>query len=55
MPHMNSLRSAGLPAGLVARATWLRRAGVAGFVFFLVKGLLWLALPAFLAALQWVE
>jgi len=23
--------------------TWLKRLGVAGFVFFLVKGLLWLA------------
>ncbi|MBI3774045.1 MAG: hypothetical protein HY273_00555 [Gammaproteobacteria bacterium] len=24
---------------------WLRRLGVAGFVFFLVKGLLWLTVP----------
>lgn len=24
---------------------WLRRAGIAGFWFFLVKGLLWLAAP----------
>lgn len=24
---------------------WLRRLGVAGFVFFLVKGLLWLIVP----------
>ncbi len=28
--------------------TWLRRVGVAGFVFFLVKGLLWLLLPLLL-------
>jgi hypothetical protein len=26
----------------------LKRVGVAGFLFFLVKGLLWLAIPAFL-------
>jgi hypothetical protein len=26
--------------------SWLRRFGVAGFVFFLVKGLLWLIVPA---------
>lgn len=24
---------------------WLRRVGVAGFIFFLVKGLLWLMVP----------
>lgn len=27
---------------------WWRRLGIAGFIFFLVKGLLWLALPVFL-------
>ena len=27
---------------------WLKRLGVAGFLFFLIKGLLWLALPALL-------
>jgi hypothetical protein len=26
-------------------APWLRRLGLAGFLFFLVKGLLWLAVP----------
>lgn len=25
---------------------WLKRLGVAGFLFFLVKGLLWLIVPA---------
>lgn len=25
---------------------WLRRLGVAGFLFFLIKGLLWLIVPA---------
>ena len=27
---------------------WLRRAGLAGFLFFLIKGLLWLVVPALL-------
>lgn len=27
---------------------WLKRIGIAGFLFFLAKGLLWLSLPAFL-------
>jgi hypothetical protein len=30
-------------------ASWLKRFGVAGFVFFLVKGLLWLIVPAVIA------
>jgi len=25
---------------------WIRRVGVAGFLFFFIKGLLWLAVPA---------
>jgi hypothetical protein len=29
--------------------SWLKRFGVAGFVFFLVKGLLWLIVPALIA------
>jgi hypothetical protein len=29
---------------------WLKRLGVAGFLFFLIKGLLWLIVPA---ALVW--
>jgi hypothetical protein len=28
---------------------WLKRIGVAGFVFFLIKGLLWLLLPGLIA------
>lgn len=28
---------------------WLGRLGVVGFLFFLVKGLLWLAIPALIA------
>lgn len=27
---------------------WLKRFGVAGFLFFLIKGLLWLTVPALL-------
>jgi hypothetical protein len=33
------------------QAVWLKRAGVGGFLFFLIKGLLWLTVPALLAAL----
>jgi len=29
-------------------AKWIKRFGVAGFMFFLVKGLLWLIVPAML-------
>jgi hypothetical protein len=32
-------------------ATWLKRFGAAGFLFFLVKGLLWLTVPALLVFL----
>jgi hypothetical protein len=32
--------------------TWIRRFGAAGFVFFLVKGLLWLIVPAAVAYLS---
>jgi DMSO reductase anchor subunit len=31
--------------------SWLQRLGVAGFLFFLIKGLLWLAVPGLLAYL----
>lgn len=29
--------------------TWIKRFGAAGFIFFLVKGLLWLIVPALVA------
>ena len=32
-------------------ASWLRRLGMAGFLFFLIKGLLWLLVPALLVTL----
>jgi hypothetical protein len=28
---------------------WIKRFGVAGFLFFLIKGLLWLIIPALIA------
>lgn len=28
---------------------WMKRLGAGGFLFFLIKGLLWLMVPAFLA------
>lgn len=33
--------------------TWVKRFGFWGFMFFLVKGLLWLLIPAVLAVLAW--
>ena len=32
-------------------ATWIKRLGFLGFMFFLVKGLLWLLVPAVIAYL----
>lgn len=32
------------------RALWLKRLGAASFLFFLVKGLLWLLVPAAIVA-----
>jgi hypothetical protein len=32
-----------------AHGHWLRRAGLAGSLFFLIKGLLWILVPATLA------
>jgi hypothetical protein len=31
--------------------TWIKRLGFWGFIFFLAKGLLWLAIPALIAML----
>ncbi len=30
-------------------ATWTKRAGIAGFLFFLIKGLVWLAVAGIVA------
>lgn len=32
---------------------WARRLGAAAFLFFLIKGLLWLIVPAAVVAWQW--
>ncbi|MEZ5331905.1 MAG: hypothetical protein R2991_07580 [Thermoanaerobaculia bacterium] len=40
------------PRPVSRRMSWLRRLGAAGFLFFLVKGLLWLLIPAALLAWQ---
>jgi hypothetical protein len=32
-----------------ALTMWVKRLGVAGFLFFLIKGLLWLIVPALIA------
>jgi len=42
---------AGKAAGCPVRPRWLRRVGAAAFLFFLIKGLAWLCVPAVLAAL----
>jgi hypothetical protein len=31
------------------QAAWLKRLGVGGFLFFFIKGMLWLTVPALLA------
>jgi hypothetical protein len=36
-------------------ARWGKRIGTIGFLFFLVKGLLWLLIPALILAWQWVR
>jgi hypothetical protein len=38
-----------IKVGEVRKATWIKRLGFWGFMFFLVKGLLWLLVPALLA------
>lgn len=32
---------------------WIKRFGIAGFMFFLIKGLLWLIVPALVAYFAW--
>lgn len=33
--------------------SWIKRIGIAGFIFFLVKGLLWLLIPYLIAKGFW--
>lgn len=37
---------------IASRTRWWKRLGLAGFVFFLIKGLLWLMAPAVLYLLR---
>lgn len=39
----------GVLTGPKLQPVWLKRIGVGGFLFFLIKGLLWLTVPAVLA------
>lgn len=34
-------------------AKWVKRFGFAGFMFFLIKGLLWLLVPVLIAYFAW--
>lgn len=43
------------PRRLRLACSWLKRLGVGGFVFFLLKGLLWLLLPSLLAYLGFAD
>jgi hypothetical protein len=43
------------PAGGSRTTRWGKRVGAIGFLFFLVKGLLWLLIPALILAWQWVR
>jgi hypothetical protein len=45
----------GEPPGPSRTARWGKRVGAIGFLFFLVKGLLWLLIPALILAWQWVR
>lgn len=47
--HPTPRPSPGGPRTSSHLAGWARRIGVAGFAFFLVKGLLWLTVPALIA------
>lgn len=45
---MQSKTTAAKPTRLSLACPWLKRLGVVGFLFFLVKGLLWLLVPGML-------
>ncbi len=46
--------AAARPDACPVKNRWLRRLGAAGFLFFLIKGLLWLTIPAGIAAWRWL-
>ncbi len=37
----------------VSQNKWIKRFGLAGFMFFLIKGLMWLIVPALIAYFAW--
>jgi hypothetical protein len=39
--------------GESVRSKWIKRAGAAGFVFFFVKGLVWLGIAGGIAVASW--
>ncbi len=41
------------PENKVQAASWMKRFGAAGFLFFLIKGLLWLIIPALATYFAW--
>ena len=46
MAHLRlNIKRAGTSRCPVPRAKWLGRLGIGAFVFFLIKGLLWLIIP----------
>lgn len=45
---MQSESTTAKPRRLSLACPWLKRLGVAGFLFFLLKGLLWLLVPGLL-------
>lgn len=48
-PKMQTDAATTKPSRLSLACPWLKRLGVAGFMFFLAKGLLWLMVPGLLA------
>ncbi len=49
-PALSTAEQAAAPAKNRRLARWVARFGVAGFLFFLIKGLAWLIVPAAIAA-----
>lgn len=51
VPREKGIAMPGAPISTRPTARWLQRFGAVGFAFFLIKGLLWLTVPALLAYL----
>ncbi len=46
MMKAQSELTAAAPEGRDDKTTWIKRIGILGFLFFLIKGLLWILIPA---------